>query len=320
MGTLEARLMPSDVIILGGLNEGIWPAQADPGPWLNRTMREKLGLPQPERDIGLAGHDFEQAFCNPKTYLTWSNKLGGKPANPSRWLLRLATVLAAAHVQRDTHQAEKILYWAQSLDGSLTAESLPVPISKPAPTPPSALRPRHFSVTEVEKLIRNPYAVYAMRILKLDPLPAFGPTQDAALRGSLFHDAVAAWNKQPKRDSPTLLAIGKHHFIPFADIAEIRDFWWPHFQRVAEFLGREEPALNGGLLNTYAELSGKITFDIEGASHELRARADRIDLLAGGQARRRLPYVTRRTRSGASRRPMSTASESIRPKAASCWT
>ena len=54
----EARLQQADVVILGGLNEGTSPTAADPGPWLNRPMRETLGLPAPEESIGAAAHDF----------------------------------------------------------------------------------------------------------------------------------------------------------------------------------------------------------------------------------------------------------------------
>src|SRR5918996_4904245 len=35
-GQLEARLQHADLLLLGGLNEGTWPALADPGPWLSR--------------------------------------------------------------------------------------------------------------------------------------------------------------------------------------------------------------------------------------------------------------------------------------------
>src|SRR3546814_13906821 len=70
LGPLEARLQHADLLILGGLNEGSWPAEVDPGPWLSRPMQSVFGLPLPERRIGLAAHDFFQAFCAPVVYLT----------------------------------------------------------------------------------------------------------------------------------------------------------------------------------------------------------------------------------------------------------
>ncbi|MFM9864194.1 MAG: double-strand break repair protein AddB, partial [Micropepsaceae bacterium] len=48
LGTLEVRLQHADLMILGGLNEGVWPPATDPGPWLNRPMRRELDVSQPE--------------------------------------------------------------------------------------------------------------------------------------------------------------------------------------------------------------------------------------------------------------------------------
>ncbi|HEX6143228.1 MAG TPA: double-strand break repair protein AddB, partial [Geminicoccaceae bacterium] len=57
-GQLEARLLHADLVLIGGLNEGVGPAAVDPGPWLNRAMRETIGLQPVERRVGLAAHDF----------------------------------------------------------------------------------------------------------------------------------------------------------------------------------------------------------------------------------------------------------------------
>ncbi|MGL5008929.1 MAG: double-strand break repair protein AddB, partial [Paracoccaceae bacterium] len=47
-GTREARIQGADLVILGGLNDGIWPALPPPDPWLNRDMRMQAGLLLPE--------------------------------------------------------------------------------------------------------------------------------------------------------------------------------------------------------------------------------------------------------------------------------
>ena len=285
LGTLEARLMPTDVLILGSLNEGVWPGQADPGPWLNRTMRQSLTLPQPERDIGLAAHDFEQGFSHPKTYLTWAKRLGNAPAQPSRWLLRLDAVLQVAKVKRDAEEPARWLALAQSLGQPDGSEPLKGPAPKPAFAPPLAARPRRFSATEVERLIRNPYAIYARKILKLEPLPDFIAAPSPALRGTIFHEAIGAWNKAQATDEATLLAEGEKQFSAFGLDAFLKSFWQPHFRRVAGFLAKLEDELRQDRLAVHAELSGKIEFIIHGEMHTLTARADRIDVLNDGAVR-----------------------------------
>jgi ATP-dependent helicase/nuclease subunit B len=57
-GLLEARLQSSDVMILGGLNEGVWPGRPAPDPWLAPRIRAELGLSGLEARVGLAAHDF----------------------------------------------------------------------------------------------------------------------------------------------------------------------------------------------------------------------------------------------------------------------
>ena len=39
LGQLEARMIQKDVMILGGLNEGSWPAEIPHDPWMSRLMR-----------------------------------------------------------------------------------------------------------------------------------------------------------------------------------------------------------------------------------------------------------------------------------------
>jgi inactivated superfamily I helicase len=92
LGLLEARLVQPDMVILGGLNEGVWPAAADPGPWLSRPQHQMLNLALPERRLGLAAHDFAQSLCASDVVLAWTRKAGGTPLVPSRWLLRLNAV------------------------------------------------------------------------------------------------------------------------------------------------------------------------------------------------------------------------------------
>jgi len=276
---LEARLLPADVMILGGLNETVWPAQADSGPWLNRTMRGKMGLPQPEREIGLAAHDFAQGLGHAKTFLTWSGRLGGAPAGPSRWILRLDAVLKTAGLK--SLKAEGVPYtdWAKALhrpDGSLPIKE---PIGKPKPKPGVTLRPTRFSATEVERLVRNPYAIFARRILQLEPLSDFGFAPDAAMRGSLFHDAIKLWNEIQAPDAESLIESGRKVFAPLIEQHEIRTFWWPQYLRMAQWLAAQEAEFKHGLLRIHAEVSGAHEFDIQGVPHKLTARADRIDAL-----------------------------------------
>jgi ATP-dependent helicase/nuclease subunit B len=183
LGAIEARLVRADLIVLAGLEEGVWPAAAPVDPFLSRPMRKTAGLPPPERRIGLSAHDFAQAACAPQVVLLRSERRGGAPAVASRWLWRLETLARGAGVTIDARP--EVLHWARALDepGGFN------PAPRPKPTPPLAARPRKLSVTGVERWIRDPYGFYARSILKLRPLERPGEPVEARARGTAIHAA-----------------------------------------------------------------------------------------------------------------------------------
>ena len=69
-GLLEARLQQADLVVLGGLNEGVWPGLPSPDPWLAPAIRRTLGLPGLETRIGYAAHDFASALGAPNVLVT----------------------------------------------------------------------------------------------------------------------------------------------------------------------------------------------------------------------------------------------------------
>src|SRR3546814_1496209 len=70
LGLLEARLQQADLMILGGLNEGTWPALPSTDPWLAPKIRHELGLPSLARRIGLSAHDLANALGAPPVLIT----------------------------------------------------------------------------------------------------------------------------------------------------------------------------------------------------------------------------------------------------------
>lgn len=286
LGLLEARLMAPDSVILGGLNEGIWPRQPDPGPWLNRPMRDILGLQQPERAIGQMAHDFAQTLAAPRAFLTWSRRIDNEPAIPSRWILRLQVVAAAAGVDLAAKAQQDWRRWARALD----APRETIRIARPAPRPPVAARPARLSVTRVETLIRDPYAVYAREVLRLQPLDEIDVQADSRLRGILFHaslgDAFRQWPEAlPADAADILIAQARRHFDPYVGDPLIAGFWWPRFRRIARWIAAQEHELRRNLRQSHAETSGALSIPVAGRTFTLTARADRIDLLGDGTAR-----------------------------------
>jgi ATP-dependent helicase/nuclease subunit B len=88
-GLIEAQLQHAELMVLGGLNEGVWPAAPAPDPWLAPRIRRALGLPGLERRIGLSAHDFAMALGAPSVLVTRARRDARAPAVASRFWLRL---------------------------------------------------------------------------------------------------------------------------------------------------------------------------------------------------------------------------------------
>ncbi|MBP6985956.1 MAG: PD-(D/E)XK nuclease family protein [Alphaproteobacteria bacterium] len=277
LGPLEARTVKTDVMILSGLNEGAWPALMESDPWLNRPMRSSYGLPLPERRIGLSAHDFAQAFCAKKVMCTRALRVNGVPTVASRWLMRLETVLRASGVPL-IKTAEPWLTWYQGLDKPERMQRT----GRPAPCPPLSARPTQLSVTQVETWMRDPYVLYARQILKLRELGELEYPMRVADKGTLIHGILENYIQGEARDVKVLLAIGRQAFDAYGDQPEIVNFWWPRFERIAEWFVTHETTRSSEILKSYTEISGRYVFPTSIGSFTLTAKADRIDVRRDG--------------------------------------
>jgi len=277
LGPLEARTLKTDLMILGGLNEGAWPSLTESDPWLNRPMRAEYGLPLPERRIGLSAHDFAQAFCAKKVVCTRALRVGGAPTVASRWLLRLETVLKASGVEL-IKTAEPWLSWYAGLDHPDVVK----PHTRPAPCPPLAARPRQLSVTQIETWMRDPYALYARQVLKLRELDEIENPISVAEKGTLIHAILETFVESETRDLNSLLALGKQVFASYGEQPEVVNFWWPRFKRIAQWFIENENKRKPDVLKSFTEITGKFTFEASKGDFTITAKADRIDLRRDG--------------------------------------
>jgi ATP-dependent helicase/nuclease subunit B len=281
LGLLEARLIQADLIILGGLNEGSWPPEAEIDPWMSRPMKKSFGLPLPERRIGLSAHDFVQLASAPEVILTRAKRAGNAPTVPSRFLLRLETVLQALNWGEKLVPHEPWSQWVRLLD----EPDAIIPCTAPAPRPPRHLRPQQLSVTEISTWRRNPYAIYAKHILKLKKLLPLDAEIDATDYGITIHKALDIFVKKypdtlPDNALEELFGIAREVFSSYAEHPKAKVFWWPRFERLAGwFVDNERHRRQSGIKIVQAEAQGQVML----GSFCLRGRADRLDKMPDGK-------------------------------------
>ncbi len=279
-GPLEARLQQADRVVLAGLVEGVWPPEPRNDPWLNRTMRQQLGLDLPERRIGLSAHDFVQAFGAPHVILSHAGKREGSPTVTSRFLQRLAAVAGTESWPKVKERGATYLDWARALDRPVEVMAA----KRPEPRPPVAVRPKRLPVTDIEHWLRDPYTIYAKHILRLQALDPVDTPPGARDRGTVIHKAVGDFTAKFKDGLPTdplaeLIAIGRTAFDRLNDYPETTAFWWPRFERIARWFIDWEIERRSNVQSVYAEVQGELQVTPD---FLLTARADRIEMLKDG--------------------------------------
>jgi len=268
-GLIEARLQQADLVVLGGLNEGVWPQLPTPDPWLAPRLRHELGLPSLERRIGLAAHDFAGALGGRQVLVTRARRDARSPAVPSRFWLRLEAMTGGL-TRAPFHKA-----WARAIDRPDAFE----PAGRPAPSPPAEARPRRIAVTDVDRLKADPFAFYARSILRLAALDAVDADPSAAWRGSAVHKVLEAWAKEDRCDPAKLQGRAETLLRDTAAHPLMRALWQPRLIEAIGWIAEEvERNAANGRRPIAAEVKGSCT--VEGI--ELYGEADRIDRLSDG--------------------------------------
>src|SRR3712207_2361524 len=266
-GLIEARLQSADLVILGGLNEGTWPALPTPDPWLAPRIRHELGLPSLERRIGLSAHDFASALGGSEVLVTRARRDARSPAIASRFWLRLEAMTGGLT------RAPQHKKWAQALDRPAAHR----PVKQPAPEPPAAERPRRISVTEVDRLKADPFAFYARKMLRLIPLDPIDADPSPAWRGTAVHAVLDAWMKEDDCDPARLRARAEGLLAESSAHPLMRALWQPRLLEAIDWIA-EEVAKNkaDGRRPLKAEAFGECRL----GEVDLYGMADRIDRAA----------------------------------------
>lgn len=280
LGPLEARLLSADHVILGGLNEGVWPQGAPADPFLSRAMREQIGLPSPERRIGLSAHDFAQGAAAARVTLTRAVRAGGAPAKPSRWIVRLKNILEGAGALA---AVDRSALW-RARAALIDMPDKVSPAEAPRPRAGKDRRPNKLPVTDIEKWIRDPYSIYAKRLLRLRPLDDPGAPPGPREVGSLLHRVFERAAMRP--EAPTMEALRSlldGESMRAGLIGADRAFWSVALDEALRwFAGFDAERRAKG--RSFVEQEGALTLKGVDPPFALTARADRVDVLEAGEA------------------------------------
>ncbi len=275
----------ADLVIMGGLNDGAWPEAPSPDPWLNRKMRLDSGMLLPERRIGLSAHDYQQAIAAPEVWLTRAIRSEEAETVPSRWLNRLENLLnGLPEGQGKTalkDMRERGQYWTGQVQ-AIEAFTRVDPAPRPSPRPPVSARPHALSVTEIKRLIRDPYAIYAKHTLRLRPIDPLVQSPDAPVRGIIVHKIMELFIKSVREDSSRLT---RDHLIEITREVLSNDVPWPaarlmwqaRVERIADWFVKNEQHRQSFATPMLFEEAAKGVHEFKDLGFRLKGFADRID-------------------------------------------
>ncbi|MEO5578513.1 MAG: double-strand break repair protein AddB [Sphingomicrobium sp.] len=269
-GLLEARLQHADLMILGGLNEGVWPSLPAPDPWLAPKIRAVLGLPGLDFRVGLSAHDFASALGAPRVLITRARRDSKSPTVASRLWLRLMAMTGG--LARDL----TLERFVAAIDDPGKTQ----PVGRPAPSPPAAERPRKISVTQVDRMKADPFAFYASAMLGLNRLDPVDADHSAAWKGSAVHEVLEHWLRDSDCDPDELVERARALVAGDAIHPMLRALWQPRLIEAINWIADQERANRAeGRAPIAAEAKGEMML----GGVTLHGRADRIDRLADGR-------------------------------------
>lgn len=268
LGQIEARLLDAQVVVLGSLNDGTFPKEAEVSPWMSEDMKKRFGLPSSSRKVGLAAHDFTMALGKKEVYLTRALKEGGVPTTASRFLLRLDAALAAAEQKLPDGSS-----WLEIVNAINHKQKSTTPPRASANPPMSARNIKEFYATKIRTLMRSPYDFYAEQILKLRKLDGLEAEPELSDFGNIIHNALKEYMTSNDDSAQNLIAIIERDFAQNNLPLNVLHFWLAKIKKIAEFIADDFKKNKSSILQSLHEQKGSC----ELSGFTLSAKADRID-------------------------------------------
>ncbi len=259
IGTIESRMQTADVVILTGLNEGMFPSRGYENAWLPRNVAMKIGIPSPDRKVSLQALDFMNLSCGKEVYWTRSRVSGGVQTTESRFLSRVI----ARRGMFDLSVGQNIIDAVSKADNPDTNR-----LDYSAPNAPADWS--DIYVTDLEHLIHNPFSFYVKHILKLRKKDDWWAPIDARAFGNLVHDVIEHATDLRPDVLVRQMDMRAHEILGTGGV--LFHFWHKRFLEIAPVVAN----VLSQIPDRYHEINGRVRIPVGKSYRVVRARADMI--------------------------------------------
>ena len=174
-GAIESQLLSADLVIISNANKDAWTTQSQNEAFLSKSIRRACGIPDNEQQNLFLSSIFERLLHQKNVLITRSSHDDNKKqiAYPL-----INNIKEATWLQELTH---RIIYHCDSRKK----------ISKPQIQ--LFEFPKDLHISDIKTLLRNPYAFYAKKILKLSQLNSI--CENKNIKGNFVHEILEQFFK-----------------------------------------------------------------------------------------------------------------------------
>lgn len=259
ISTIEARLLNFDLLIVSSLNYGDFP-QIKGDNWLGKKIRKSLEIDFSDKKYGQNLYDFCNYFCNKSVILTRSKYVNGSLSLASPLISRLLILWQKIgfSVFKQPKLQQEINFHSRDKISFLKLEK--------------KYRPKTLAATDLAILAKDPYQIYAKKILKLKELQKIDYEPSYKEFGSFIHKILEEFVKSQNQNIDEFMVNAKTIFSQFFISDEAKIIWWPKFENIFNnFLKIKD---NLVFEKDYLEISGEINI----SDIKIKAKIDRFSL------------------------------------------
>jgi inactivated superfamily I helicase/RecB family exonuclease len=216
LSPIEARMINCDIVILCALNDGVFPKR-DGESWLGKKIRKSLNIENSLKQIGVNACDFCHYLSLPKVILSRHQSGNNSVKAPSQFWLRFQLFCQFFAISLSPIKEKRLFQVKNNIDQKFNGYRYQLNIDK-------------ISITEIVKLIHNPYYIYAKKILNLHELPKINYEPSFAEFGSFIHKVLEIEIAQKKSNSTP--DIYHEIFTKYFSATDSWLIWWPKFKKI----------------------------------------------------------------------------------------
>lgn len=259
-------------IIFTGLNSS---AELESSAGIMRDVSDIIGIPYATCDELDQGMLLYFLMHKKNVLLTRSTIISRVPQLQSKWLARLKLL------EKKFNSDLKANYLLKQA-AELYAPNEFVNYLPPNPSPQISPRLTRLSVSQVERLMKNPYSVYAQCLLKLKPLPDIDAQITQATFGQLVHAVInefsRSYDNAMSDDEQLEIFNACAERVIYASFGEnkFKSLLLLKLHTIAEWIIDFEKTR--GAKSVYTEVHGSINIVLDGCEVKLTCIADRIEV------------------------------------------